>query len=165
MALIPGPRVQGHYFDFSSVEIMLGPMGVCMNIPDISYSQKLDPGVFRGSGAKIRGRTRGTYDAEGNFTIYKEDYEALKGMLMGISKGGGYMTASFGIVVMYRELETAPIVDELRGCRITREDNTLSSGNTALTVKVNLSIMEILGNKIPAVTAAGPAGAMTGLMR
>jgi hypothetical protein len=151
---LPGTRIQGLYYDFTSVEITVGKMGVCPNLTDINYSQKLDPGIFRGSGAKIIGRTRGTYDASGSFTIYKEDYETLKATLLVESRGKGYMLASFGIVVVYREADQAPIVDKLKGCRIVGEDNSLSSGNNTTVVKVDLSVMEVIANFMPAVTSS-----------
>lgn len=158
-----GPRVQGHYYDFSSVEIMLGPLGLCLNIPDIAYSQKLDPGVFRGSGAMIRGRTRGTYDSDGSFSIYKEDYDALCAALSLIAKGGGYMTAVFAITVMYREVTAVKTsVDVLRGCRIVSEDYSLSSGNSAAIVKVGLSVMQVLSNKLVAVRSGNPVADASG---
>lgn len=151
-----GTRINGAYYDFSSIEAVLGTIGVCINLADINYSQKLDPGVFRGTGAKVRGRTRGTYTAEGNLTIYKEDYERLKFSLAAKSLGQGYMTAAFIIVVTYRSYGAfVPVVDTLRGCRITSEDNNHSQGNNALVVKLNLSIMEILANNLQAV-ADGP---------
>lgn len=142
MAKQAGTRIKGLYYDFSSIEIAVGP-GLQPNITDINYSQKLDPGTFRGTGAEIKGRTRGTYDADGSFTIYKEDYEAVKYTLMLLSNGEGYMVTSFPIIVCYREEERPPCVDLLVGCRITNEDHGMQTGNNPAVVKVNLSIMKI----------------------
>lgn len=151
---MPGARIRGKYYDYSSIEIAFtDSVGVCMNISDINYSQKLDPGMFRGTSALLRGRTRGTYDCEGNFTMYKEDYELLKLKLSQMSAGEGYMVQEFNIAVVYREAGAIyiPCVDALKGCRIVSEDHSNSTGNTPIVVKVGLSIMHITLNKQSAV--------------
>lgn len=150
-----GTRINGAYFDFTSIEAVLGPIGICINLTDINYSQKLDPGLFRGTSAKLRGRSRGIYTADGNLTIYKEDYEKLKIALSAKALGYGYMTVPFLITVVYRSYGVfIPAKDTLRGVRIISEDNNHSAGNNVLVVKLGLSIMDVSSNGMDAVSDA-----------
>lgn len=146
-----GTRINGKMYDFSSVQIVTDAVGVICNITDINYSHGLDPGVLRGTGANWRGRSRGTYDAQGSFTIYKEDYVNLIKILAG--KGmGGYMTATFQIMVFYREAGlNIPAMDQLLGCRIKNDDDSHSSGNDVIVTKVDLSVFKIVRNGVQAV--------------
>lgn len=157
IASVLGSRVNGIYYDFTSIEFAVNG-GVQANVIEINYSHGMDPGIFRGTSAMPRGRTRGPYDAEASFTIYKEDYEPIKAALVALGKGG-YMMASFGIAVNYRELQASlPITDTLEGCRITREENDHSEGNDALVVKVTLSVMRILAGGVPPVDVKSIGG-------
>jgi len=145
IASILGSRVNGVYYDFTSIEFAVTPGGVQANVIEINYSHGMDPGIFRGTSAMPRGRTRGPYDAEASFTIYKEDYEPIKQALAALGKGG-YMMASL------------PITDTLEGCRITREENDHSEGNDALVVKISLSVMRILAGGVPPVDQRSVGG-------
>jgi hypothetical protein len=141
-----GARIHGKYFQYSCIEIAVAG-GIQANISEITYSHKLDPGTFRGTSPKVRGRTLGTYDAEGSFTIYKEDYEMVKAALASRPPFQGYMAAEFDITVSYRDAGAhVPVTDQLIGCRITSEENNHQSGNDALLVRVQLNIMEIIAN-------------------
>ncbi len=154
-----GAKINGKYYDFSSIEVAINK-GVYVNLKSIKYKHSLDPGKFRGTGAKVRGRTRGTYDADGGFEIYKEDYEKLKAELMLLGMGG-YMVAVFDIVITYRDgPSNVPITDRLKGCRIVSEDNSHSEGNDALVVSVDLDIIEILTNEMSAVDITKPSQAL-----
>lgn len=144
-----GARVNGLYYDFTSIEF--GILGINQpNVVEINYSATGDPGVFRGTSALPRGRTRGTIEFEADFTIYKEDFEPIKAALATIPKGGGFMLAAFDITVdMREEGAVIPVTDSLLGARIIGVENSYSEGNEPLKVKINLSIMNILFNKIP----------------
>lgn len=158
VASILGSRVNGLYYDFTSIEFAIAGVGVQANVTEINYSDGMDPGVFRGTSSIPRGRTRGPYDAEGDFTIYIEDFEAIKLALAAMGKGG-FMMASFGVGVSYREVSgTLPITDMLEGCRIVRLENSHSEGNDALVVKVQLSVMHILHNGVSGVDLAKVGG-------
>lgn len=139
--------IKGKYYDFSSIEFGIDG-GQQPRVTDINYSQKLDPGVLRGTSAKPYGRTRGTYEASGSFTIYKEDFEDLK---LRLAAGGeGYMMAEFTITVVYSEMMMTN-EDVLMQCRIVSEENGHSAGNDPLVVRVDLSVMEIMTNGLSAV--------------
>jgi hypothetical protein len=164
-----GVRINGRAYDYSSIEFSIMG-GTHLNVKSIKYKQSLEPGKFRGTGSKIRGRTRGIYEASGGFEMYKEDYVLLKRKLTGLSiadgGGAGYMVASFVCTVQYRELgANIPSKDVLRGCRITSEDHSHSEGNEAIFVSVDLDIMDIIsdgmsavGIHMKAVSLANPLG-------
>lgn len=159
-----GIRINGKLYDYSSIEASpgisaLGILNVALplfsNVSDISYSDGLDPGMFRGTSAVISGRTRGTYEAEGSFTQYKEDYQKFISALALLGLGG-YMEAEFDLVITYREAPPALIVvDTLLGCRIKHAEDSHSSGNDALVVKVDLSVFKIKRNGLEAVSPFG----------
>jgi hypothetical protein len=145
-----GARINGRAYDYSSIEFAIME-GVYLNVKSIKYKHTLDPGKVRGTGSKIRLRSRGVYDAEGGFEIYKEDLKLLKVKLCGLGMGG-FMVATFPVVVTYRELgANVPCKDVLRGCRIVSEDNSFSEGNDPLFVSVDLDIMEIITDGMSAV--------------
>jgi hypothetical protein len=149
-----GTRINGKVFDFSSVTITIGN-AIFTNITEISYSHGLDPGILRGTSAKWRGRSRGTYESDAGFSMYKEDYIALI-MALSASAQGGYMMATFPVLVMFRE---GPVgitaTDTLNGCRIKHDEDSHSSGNEVAIVKVQLSVFELLRNGLSAVDIEG----------
>lgn len=156
MALISGllgARVNGLYYDFTSVEFAIEGVGVQANVTEINYSATRDPGIFRGSSAMPRGRTRGTLEFEADFSIYKEDFEAIKSYLADLKDGGGFMLAGFDITVNMREAGAViPVTDSILGANIVGVENSFSEGNEPLLVKVSLSVMKILFNGIPPLT-------------
>lgn len=160
-----GSLINGKLFDFSSVEIKVGGI-VNVNVSEINYSHGLDPGYFRGTSAMWSGRTRGVYDTDGSFTMYKQDYNVLTRALAALGLGG-YMEAEFLITVMYREVgATLPITDQLQRCRIKHDEDSHSSGNDPIVVKADLSIFQILRDGVPAVSPVGgsAAGIVGGLI-
>lgn len=153
-----GTRVNGKVYDFSSCRVNVAGREF-INVTEISYSHGLDPGILRGTSAMWRGRSRGQYETDGSFSMYKEDYESLITALLATPEGlGGYMMAEFQIIVAYRELGlNVPITDTLNGCRIKHDEDSYSAGNDPLVVKADLSIFQLLRNGKPAVIPAGAA--------
>lgn len=156
MALPPelGTRINGKLYDFSSVEIVVNNIAY-QNVTEISYSHGLEPGILRGTGAMWRGRSRGQYESDASFSIYKEDHAAL---ITALASGGirGYMEQEFRILVSYREAgANLPVCDRLEGCRIKRDDDSHSSGGDVIIVKVDLSVYEVIRQEMHAVDAAG----------
>lgn len=149
MAILPTPLIDGHRYSFSSVELRVAGR-IYTGVTEISYSVSQEPGIVRGTGARPIGRTRGEYTAEGSLTMLKSDYYDL---IQALSlRAEGYLEASFDVVVTFSELFEPPICDVLRGCRITREEDSHSTGGEALTVSLTLSVMEIIRNGAPAVS-------------
>ena len=157
-----GARIKGHYYDYSCIEIALDG-GIQPHITEINYSQKLDPGILRGTSALVQGRTRGTYETSGSFSIYKEDYELLKTLL--VAKGnGGFMLGVFDMTLTYSATGMPQNEDQLIGCRITSEENAYSYGNDPLIVRVELSIIKIITNGLSAVDQGASDGLLSGVL-
>lgn len=151
-----GTRINGKVYDFSSVEIVIDGIAY-QNVTEINYSHGVEPGVLRGTSAMMRGRSRGSYDTDGSLSMYKEDYANMIGVLAG--KGlGGYMMAEFLVMVAFRDIgAVVPCIDTLHGCRIKRDEDSLSSGGDVIVVKVDLSVFEVVRNGLHAIDVPGRA--------
>jgi hypothetical protein len=142
-----GPLINGHRFDYSSVEINLGGT-IYTAVQEITYSHSLEPGYLRGTKPQKIGRTRGEYNAEASIKLYKADYHNLTQMLSLLNPIVGYMEASFTITVIYQEIASSGqlITDVLSGCRMTKAENSHSQSSDALQVSVDLDVMQIVEN-------------------
>ena len=145
MPQLSGPLINGHLYDFSSIEVNVGGL-MLSGVSSLNYRHGLEPGEFRGTKPQKLGRTRGQYSAGGSFTMVKSDYNILtaKLALQGAAQKKGYMETAFIITAIYQELPTTPpTTDVLVGCRITDESNSHSAGSDALVVEVTIDIMRI----------------------
>lgn len=147
----PKPVINGLVYDHSSIEININGARYLV-VSEISYSQTLEPGKQRGAAAKVLGRTRGEYDAEGSVKMSKDD-----GLQLIKALGAGFMTKSFPIVCSYAEAGQEPITDTLEGCRITKTEDS-SSGTDALETTFSLHIMNLRLNGIDATGEKGNLG-------
>lgn len=162
-ALGIGRKINGKVYDYSSITMTINGQPY-QGVTEISYSDTLEPGVLRGTTALMRGRTRGMYEAEGSFTIYKEDFEPVKQALIALGLGG-FGEAEFLITVSYAEVGSALITDTIEGCRIKHQENSHSAGNSdALTTKVDLSVFRIGWNGVYAVQDGVGGGVIGGLI-
>lgn len=144
MPPIPFPLINGSRFDFSSVEVKVGPL-VFLGIKELTYKHTLDPGMMRGTRAMVAGYTRGKYEAEGSITFYKSEYQ-----LFIVTLGPGYLEKFFPIVAHYSEAPALPIVtDFLNGCRLKSAENSHSEGEDALVVKCDLLVSSLLEGGVP----------------
>lgn len=137
--------INGHRFDFSSVEINVNGR-IFTGVTEISYSNSLEPGVVRGTSAQPIGRTRGEASSEASFTMLKSDYSQL---IRALDPSGrrGYMERSFDINVSFREDFELPLQNDfLRGCRISQDEDSHSTGSEAIVVSVTLSVMRVFRN-------------------
>ncbi len=135
------PLINGHRFDFSSVEINVAGIRF-QGIKSLSYKETLDHGYIRGNRAQVLGRTRGTHTAEGSLEMYKSEADLLMARLS-VNPAFGYMEAAFDIMAVYNEVGSIPQTDRLVGCRIKALDISGSESNEALTVKMDMHIMYI----------------------
>ncbi len=139
------PMINGNRFDFSSVQFTIA--GVTFNgVADVNYKHALKPGELRGTRSKMIGRTRGKYEASGDITLFKSEFQQLVTLLG--SQGLGYMETSFDIIVTYNELGNVPVTDTLVGCRITDDSDSGKEGGDPTQVKLELNIMYMLRNGV-----------------
>ena len=140
------PLIRGLRYDYSSVDINVNGRGVT-GVTEIEYSHKLEPGKVRGTSAQVLGRTRGQYEAEGSFTMPKQEADELRAAL-----GAGYMERSFDVVVHYAERGQPLSTDRLVACRIKSESNSHKEGSDALAVKFDLDVIALISNGTPAIS-------------
>lgn len=142
MAAIQFPTINGVRHDHSSVEIVID--GVLFNgVKDVSWKHSLEPGEVKGNSANVTGRTRGSYKAEGEITLYEAESSALIAALdaKGLALGMGFMEVPFDVLVTRAENFMPPITSKLSACRITSTDHSSSEGGDALVVKHSLHVM------------------------
>jgi hypothetical protein len=123
-------------FDFSSIEVNISGL-IYKGIKSISYDDQLTPGNVYGTTAMRLGRTRGQYETAGSLEVYKEEFALLSKAIAAIPPGG-LAEVPFVVTVMYAELLAPITVDILGGVRITKVDDSHSSGSDALTVKLTI---------------------------
>ncbi len=138
------PKVNGHVYDFSSVELNFAGL-IYTGVSEISYTHGLEPGVLRGTRSGKLGRTRGEYTAEGSFSMYLEEWKLFRTAL-----GPGFMEQSFTATILYSELLAPLQTDVLVACRITNDEKSHSQGADPLVVAITLDIMEITEDGLPA---------------
>ncbi len=135
------PLVNGQKVSFASIEIKIGTL-LLTGFTDLSYSQTLEPGIFRGTRAEKLARTIGEHNIEGSFTLVKDESLDLIASL-----GNGYMQTPFDITNTYSEINSTTLMtDVLTGCRITSEEDSHSQGTDALVVACDLDIMKMTRN-------------------
>ena len=134
------PKINGQIYSFASTEVKVGTR-IFTGFTDISYTQTLEPGVFRGTRPEKLARTIGEHNVEGSFTLVKVEYQELIAAL-----GDGYMQTPFDITVTYAETNSPIVTDVLTACRITSEEDSHSQGTDALVVACDLDIIKMTRN-------------------
>jgi hypothetical protein len=158
-SLIQPPIINGHRHDFTSIQFHVGPIRL-FELKELNYKHRLTPGMVRGTGSPVLGRTRGIYDADGSFTMYKSEYQNLIEALIaeGAAQDLGYMEVPFDIFAIYSERGSTTIKDVCAGCRITDDEDGHSEGSDALVVRATLNIMRLIrAGRVP-VTGISPTG-------
>lgn len=160
--LLKYPDINGHRYGFSSIEIDYAGLKIA-GFKSINYSSSLDPGELRGNSAVVLGRTRGNFSSDASCEMYRLEFDNLKEKLaaIGLATPGqmGFMEVSFPIIVSYCELSAAnATVDTLVGVRIKKVDSSNAQGTDASTIKLDLHVMNILYNGVPAVAQPFPIG-------
>ena len=139
--IITYPSINGNRYSGNSVEAVFNGI-LFTGFKSITYSEELMPADVYGAAADKIGRTRGQAKPEASFVMYKEEYQNLI-LTLGLA-GQGYKELPFDIRCVYFELGQIPIMDELLGCRITKDENSVDTGSTdALSVNVTLNVMHI----------------------
>lgn len=151
------PIINGTAYDFSSIDLTVvtsqGPK-TAKAFSTLNYQQGLSPGMLRGNGPTVLAYTRGTYEASGSFTMYREAYDDL---LVDLKKCTvpspkvGYMQKIFSMVAMYGPEGRAPSVDDLKFCRITSDSSNNQQGGDPTVIEVEFLITKLLRNGQAAV--------------
>lgn len=136
-----GTILNGVYHDHTSLQIFIDGQET-VGIPELNYSDGLDPGEVRGTRSQVLGFTRGQYATEGDVTLYKRQYVSL------ITRfGDGFLEHDFPIVISYRNDDNGGLItDTLAGVRLKKPSNASSEGNDPIKVKIDLRITYILWN-------------------
>lgn len=151
---IQNTLVNGHAYDFSSIKCVstIGTAPLIERFTKIDYEHSVDVGELRGRGSKVLATTRGEYSATGSMTVYLEDWQLMKLGLAALPlPPGGWMEKRFQLIVSYAEIGSSVVTDVLRGCRVIKAGKSYSRGNEPLMVDLDLHIMEILEDALPAV--------------
>jgi len=134
--------INGVTQDYSSIELMIGPVGYEPRITEISYKTALKSKKVFGTPRKAVGRTGGFEEPEASITFLKAAWDELVAKL-----GDGFGLVEFDILITYRKRGSGTYTtDTLIGCRIEESDLSPAQGEDALTVKVGLSVMRIKWN-------------------
>ena len=136
------PRINGHVYSFASIEVSVGQT-IFTGFTEITYTQTLEPGIFRGTRSEKLARTRGEHNVEGSFSLVKDEYQELIAAL-----GEGYMEESLEFTVNYSELLQPTVTDVLTGVRITSEEDSHSQGTDALVVACDMDILFMTRNGV-----------------
>ena len=138
---IPVPRINGNYFDWSSV-VITAAGGRFVGVTELSYSDTVERGGVYGTNRKRIGRTAGQVSNEASITMMKDDAQAL---MKALAKGpNGYGDTPFLVTASYAERGRSPITDVLVDCVITGVADSHSEGTEALRVALTLDVMEIV---------------------
>jgi hypothetical protein len=162
------PLINGHRYSPSSVELQIQtPGGVYLLAPagvkSLSYATGLEPGEVRGLSPQIVGRTRGTQADEASMEMFMLEFENLRGNLNG---GVGFMEVPWNMNITLWEppvagIQPPPVMNHaIIGVRIKKATvNGITSGNDALSVSLDLSVMRVLlGPNQPGITPFAPMG-------
>lgn len=136
-----GTLLNGVFHDHTSLQIFIDTEET-VDIPELNYSDNLDPGEMMGTRSQVLGFTRGPYKAEGDVTFSRRRHTYL------VNKwGDGFMEKDFEIVVCYRNDDLKGLItDTIAGCRFKKNAIGSSEGNDPLKVKIDLRVAYILHN-------------------
>lgn len=138
------PDINGVRTSFCSIEFGVEAIRLT-GVKALNYRTTHDIPKVRGTSSKALGRVRGEEECEGDIEIYQADWKKLLPVLT-VAGAFGFAERSVPCRVVYAEL-LSPLdiqTDILMGVRIHSADNANSQGPDALTVKLGLSIMDII---------------------
>lgn len=133
-------NVNGKVYDWTDIKINL-PYGEAILIQSINYKSSLAKDRIYGQGGKVQGWGRGNYEAEGSFTILREEFERL----IEWAKGQGFsihQIPPFEITVSYSDYGDNIRTDKLYKCLLQGEMGfDISQGDTSVTTDVSFYIL------------------------
>jgi len=151
--VIENPYINGNYYDFTVLKFRMNTVRY-FALSDVNYKNTGTFGKVRGTGPYIRGRTRGIVDSEGGFTMYLNEWDSFIMALKLLAPTKGYMEIPFGLSVSYGSTPLDMRTDNLIGCRIKGDDYSHKEGSDALTVKVDLDILQVRPGDLDAMSDA-----------
>lgn len=133
--------INGIAYDWESIEIT-GPSGLLLGAQSVDYKDSAKTENVYGKGRVALGRSRGNYEASGTLEMLKADADKLTSSL-----GGDFLgTADFTVTASYANDGGTAATDTLQQCVVTGQGVTASQGDSAVKVKLDLSIKKILWN-------------------
>ncbi|TAL29018.1 MAG: hypothetical protein EPN98_21485 [Phenylobacterium sp.] len=142
------PLVNGNRYSYVSVETVIAGQ-VMLGISSINYSDKLDPGIVKGTSMNIIGMTAGDRTLTCDIEMLRLEWDNL---LSGLTAAGagGYGLAFFDIFVSYSETFAGAFTsDSILGCRITEASASNQKGTDPTMVKLTIQPTNILMNGSP----------------
>ncbi len=135
-------QINGVTHDYSTMEMMIGPLGYEPRVTEVSYKTALKGKKVFGTPRKAVGRTGGFEEPEASISLLKASWDELVEKL-----GDGFGLIEFDIVITYRKRGSSKYVtDTLIGCRIEEPDLSPAQGEDPLVTKIGLSVMRIKWN-------------------
>ena len=144
---IPYPLVNGVRRDFSSITLNFAGRQF-VGFTAINYEDSLEPGEVFGASAQMIGLTRGQRKIEASVTMFHAEWEDLRTNVL----GPGFMEREFELVAIYGD-DGGPVVrDSLFNCRVKRVRKNSQSGTDALSVEIELHVLDMLHNGVSPLT-------------
>lgn len=141
-------RINGNIYSWSSAEIHING-SIFRGITAINYSQTRErtKGFGSGNHRGARGRTKGKYECEADFTMQLDSFESMTDQLASMSPDGlSYGDVPFQVVVQYVEIGLRPVTIEIEDCVITGDSSGETEGTDPSVVEVTLDTMKIRRN-------------------
>lgn len=145
------PDINGYKPSYCSIWATVEGVPI-LGFKSLNYKSEVTEGETFGTSARRSGRTRGQVKHSGDCEIYQVDWEHIllplvtRGGLLGIAEG----SLTMSVTTSEKTNIDLTSTDALIGVRFLGPDKSgRQEGVDALTVKFNLSIMEILYKGIP----------------
>ena len=140
------PDVNGVRTSYCSIELGIDGLKL-VGVTAINYKETGEIPKIKGTSPKPVGRTRGMVDFEGDLEMLQEEWDEL---LVKLTRNGtiGYMEEAWPVSVTYAEPSqpSKTKTDRLIGVRFHSAEKSNSEGADALSVKLQMSIMDIVWN-------------------
>lgn len=147
------PLLQGQFLSWAEIQPVMSIFGgldvKTKDFAEIDFSDSLSPSKVRGVGPGFRGRTVGTYDADGSITMYKASAVGFMGQLLKVAQAAGH--ARIGVVAFDLVLNWSPLdgigqvyTTKILGARIKeRSSKNSATSADATTIEIPLDILGV----------------------
>jgi hypothetical protein len=146
------PIVQGVAHDHSSLDVKLDGISY-VGLKTIDWNDALTPGKVFGTSAQKIAETRGQYDGDMSFELYKEYGKQFEKSLIAAHKGTGLYEIRFPVdVIIAPEGGSDQTEANIVGVKINKRSVSSSSGSEAITYKYECSVMSIILDGVEPIT-------------